>query len=485
MENPRIILIDDNPSIHEDYRKILCPVSQNANDRLTNLKAQILKKSSATITPQTFSMDSAFQGQEGLERVIAQREKGESYALAFVDMRMPPGWDGLETIVRLWEVDPKIQIIICSAYSDYDWGQIITRVGISENLVILKKPFDKEEVLQLAHALTKKWGLFRHTQAALETLAQKVVERTQELVIANTQLQENIDRRERMEIELRLAQKLESIGLLAAGIAHEINTPTQYVGDNVRFLQEGYETFHRVINEIEQGLHACTQNTQRDGGVHSLVSRLQDQELIYFLEEIPKALRDTIAGVDRIADIVQAMKAFSHPGIKEVQSTDINVLIENTVKVSTHEWKYVADINLDLSPNLPMIQCYPNELSQVLLNMIVNAVHAIESRGAEEGAKGHIRILTKMGHKDVEVTISDTGTGIPQHIQDKIFDPFFTTKEVGKGTGQGLAISHSVIVKKMKGSLDFTTEEGKGTTFYLKLPVSNDKLPLTTSKEVL
>ncbi len=485
MNNYRILLIDDNHSIHKDYRKILCPEVSDTNRQLADLKAKIFQNSNSPTLQQTFLVDSVFQGQEGYEKVKIQREKGEPYALAFVDMRMPPGWDGLETITHLWEVDPELQVVIGSAYSDYEWSQITARVGLRDNLVILKKPFDKEEVLQLAHALTTKWGLHQETRTSMELLEDKVEERTQELMLANRQLKNEMRLREKMEMELRLAQKLEAIGQLAAGIAHEINTPTQFVGDNVRFFQEGYDAIQTMMRELKQGLSNLSHSKQSSANVETLLKLFQDEDLTYFSEEIPKALSETITGIERITNIVTAMKAFSHPGIEGKQVADINDLIENTVKVSTHEWKYVANIEMQLSPSLSMVSCCPNELNQVFLNLIVNAAHAIASIGGKEETKGVIRISTNEGPQGIEVAIADTGTGIPEPIQDKIFDPFFTTKEVGKGTGQGLALAYSIIVEKLKGSLRFTTKEGEGTTFYLTLPTSQDILAPTVQGNIV
>ncbi len=469
--NGRILIIDDNRAIHEDFRKILAEESFEGRSRLNDLKSHILKKKPEKVESSKFVLHSAYQGQEGYQYLKDSLERNLPYALAFVDMRMPPGWDGLETITHLWELDPELQIVICSAYSDYEWGQILQTWGMNGNLLILKKPFDREEVLQSAYALTKKWDLHRQNQEHLQSLENLVEARTASLVEANRHLQTEIETRERIEVELRLAQKLESIGHLAAGIAHEINTPTQFVGDNMRFLQEAFQEMQKIIQAIDRELQRRQDSTEGRKLADSLTGLLSKTELEYFYQEIPKALNDSLGGIQRIAEIVRAMKEFSHPGVKDEQPTNINALIENAVTVSRNEWKYSADLNVYLDPTLPLISCYPGELSQVILNMIVNAVHAIESVSSGDLTKGRITIATKIIDEEIEVTIADTGGGIPEHIQGKIYDPFFTTKEVGKGTGQGLAIARSLIVEKLHGSVNFQTELGKGTTFFLRIPV--------------
>ena len=268
----------------------------------------------------------------------------------------------------------------------------------------------------------------------------------------------DITERQRLESELAQAQKLESIGQLAAGIAHEINTPIQYIGDNGKFLEDAFRDLIRVV---------CPSTRPDDSADVTAV------ELEYLQEEIPKAIGQLLAGVDHVARIVRAMKEFSHPGPLEKMPVDINRAIESTVTVSRNEWKYVADLTTDLDPNLPLVYCIAGEFNQVMLNLIVNAAHAISAVLEGSGRKGTIRISTRLKEKCVEIRVSDTGLGIPEAIQSKVFDPFFTTKPVGKGTGQGLAIAHAVIVTKHQGTISFETAAGVGTTFIIHMPFSN------------
>lgn len=280
-----------------------------------------------------------------------------------------------------------------------------------------------------------------------------------------------ITERRIMEGQLAQAQKLESIGQLAAGVAHEINTPVQYVGDNMRFVMS---TMNDVLDSLEKAKALLELNKKHqfdDDLMQELDALLQSSKFRFEMEEMPDAIEESLNGIERIAVIVRAMKEFSHPGSREKKPVDINRAITNTVTVTQNEWKYVAEIVKDLQPNLPLVPCLPAELNQVLLNMIVNAAHAIGATVAS-GQKGRITLATAQKDDWVEICVSDTGCGIPPKIQNRIFDPFFTTKEVGKGTGQGLAIAHDVIVKKHQGTITLQSEPGKGTTFFIRLPLT-------------
>ncbi len=269
------------------------------------------------------------------------------------------------------------------------------------------------------------------------------------------------------------SQKMEAIGQLAAGIAHEINTPTQYVGDNIRFLEETFGELVPVLERTEGFLAEITGRNDAPQAAKDLKAGFEDLDLAFLKEEIPNSISQSLDGVGRISKIVSAMKSFSHPGREELTDYDLNDGIKNTVVVATNEWKYVAEVETDLDPDLPLVPCYPGELNQVVLNLIVNAAHAIAAKvGDGSRGKGKITLRTRRDGDHVELRISDTGTGIPREIADRVFEPFFTTKEVGKGTGQGLHIAHNVIVKKHGGTIHFETEEGKGTTFVIRLPLA-------------
>jgi signal transduction histidine kinase len=275
-----------------------------------------------------------------------------------------------------------------------------------------------------------------------------------------------------LEVQLRQAQKLEAIGQLAAGIAHEINTPTQYIGDNLHFVQDAIHDLSPVLGQLGRFLEATKQNAVTGQMVQELESSVRAADLDYLLAEVPRALEQSLDGVRRVAKIVQAMKEFSHPGSEKMTVVDLNRAIESTITVARNEWKYVADVVTDFDPVLPAVPCLPGEFNQVILNLLINAAHAIgDVVGRGERGKGSITVSTRHFDDQVEVRIRDTGTGIPEAARSRIFDPFFTTKPVGKGTGQGLAIARSVIVDKHGGSIDFETEMGKGTTFIIRLPL--------------
>lgn len=284
-----------------------------------------------------------------------------------------------------------------------------------------------------------------------------------------------VDQSESVALEEQMLQssKLEAVGQLAAGIAHEINTPVQFVGDNCRFLQDVLADLARLLRSGHEIAAATLQDA--DAPVEAATRFVADAEaadLDFLLSEIPEAVAQSLDGIDRIANIVRAMKDFSHPGVESLESVDINRCISSTVTVATSEWKYLADLDLDLGENLAPVHGATAEINQVVLNLLVNAAHAIADRhGTESGSeRGCIRITTRQVGDDIETTISDTGGGIPPEIADRIFDPFFTTKEVGRGTGQGLSIAHNIIVNKHGGQLTFTTEAGTGTTFVVRLP---------------
>jgi two-component system NtrC family sensor kinase len=281
---------------------------------------------------------------------------------------------------------------------------------------------------------------------------------------------------ELLEVQLRQAQKLEAIGRLAAGIAHEINTPTQYVGDNTRFLKDAFQILSDALGKCSEVVTAAKQNAVTPELLQRAEESLAKNDLDYFFQQVPAAIGETLEGVERVTKIVRAMKEFSHPGQKEKMGADLNKAIESTVTVARNEWKYVADMTLQLAPDLPLVPCFLGEFNQVILNLVVNASHAIADVVKQNpGTKGTITIRTSFNGEHAEVRVSDTGTGISEANHSRIFEPFFTTKDVGKGTGQGLALVYGSIVTKHGGSVDFETEVGKGTTFIIRLPVGQTK----------
>lgn len=282
----------------------------------------------------------------------------------------------------------------------------------------------------------------------------------------------DITERKVLEEQLRQAQKLEAIGQLAAGIAHEINTPAQFVGDNATFLQDTWPALKAVLQACLQLRLESEAGSTTPETIANLLQYTEKADPNYLLDEVPQAIAQALEGVQRISKIVRAMKEFSHPGSEGRCAIDINRAIETTIAVARNEWKYVADIHTSFADNLPPVVCLPGEFNQVILNLLINAAHAIgDAVKGSAGSKGTITIATRRDGEWMEVQIRDTGLGIPENIRARIFEPFFTTKEVGKGTGQGLALAHTVIVKTHHGKIWFESEIGKGTTFFLRLPL--------------
>jgi PAS domain S-box-containing protein len=281
-----------------------------------------------------------------------------------------------------------------------------------------------------------------------------------------------ITARRAMEQQLRQAQKLESVGQLAAGIAHEINTPMQYVGDNIRFLRDAHAGISGLIESV---LRLCPSSDPRScdhaSMIENIVREAERADLAYIHEEMPRAIQQSLEGVQHVSRIVKAMKDFSHPGTDRKVAVDLNRAVETTLTVARNELKYVADTVTELDPQLPLVPCLPGEINQVLLNLVINAAHAIaDALPPGEQRRGRITVSTQCVEDMVELRVSDTGTGIPEDVRARIFEPFFTTKPVGRGTGQGLSLAHAVVVNKHGGQIWFDTELGKGTTFIVRLP---------------
>lgn len=282
----------------------------------------------------------------------------------------------------------------------------------------------------------------------------------------------DITERKVLENQLAQAQKLESIGRLAAGIAHEINTPIQYIGDNILFLQNNFRLVIDLLVKNKAVLDSILKDEPSSPVISELIEEMNEVDLDYLIKEIPLSIVQSLEGVQRVTEIVRAMKEFSHPGLKEKIPLDINKALMDTLTVTRNQWKLVAKIVSDLAPDLPKVMCQPAEINQVFLNIIINAAQAIETTIAEgKPGPGRITIQTRQIESGVEIRISDTGNGIPEEHRPNIFEPFFTTKDVGKGTGQGLALSYDVVVKKHNGSLSFESVVNEGTTFIIRLPI--------------
>lgn len=298
-----------------------------------------------------------------------------------------------------------------------------------------------------------------------QSIEQTVEQRTAEL-------RQALDELSATQAELLNAQKLEAIGGLAAGIAHEINTPIQYVGDNTRFVDESLSELLAVANAASHLADAVRDVSEVAGLVAAYNEAAGQADIEFLSEEVPGAIEESLEGIDHVASIVKALKSFAHPGSAEKLDEDLNEIITTTTAVARNEWKYVADMDLSrLDPALPKVPLLSGPLKQALLNMIVNAAQAIEDT-VDNGDKGTISISTRTEGGSAVIEIADTGCGIPEEVQDRILEPFFTTKDVGRGSGQGLAIAQSIVVDKHGGRLKFDSVLGVGTTFRIEIPLA-------------
>ncbi len=422
LESRRILAVDDSPAI----RKVIAGV----------LKSE-------------FSVKTACDGQEALTLIEAWRPD-----VIVSDLHMPE-LSGLELVEQL-KSDPRYQRIpFILLTSDQDSDSAVQCLDLGADFH-LRKPIAAGELRARVRAAIRQQEMVQQIEASHREL-----EETHRILLET-------------QSQLVQAQKLEAIGRLAAGIAHEINTPLQYVGDNVVFMRDAFQ----AIAEVYQHFKLLAQerhDAQIGEGIREFEARREELDLDFYLEEIPQAIDQSLSGIESLTQIVCAMKEFSHPGGRDKIASDVNQAIRNTILVCRNEWKYLAEIELELDPSLPLVALHPGEFNQVLLNLVVNAAHAIEDRQAKlsSSERGTIQISTHSAEDEIEIRIQDTGCGIPSSIQDKIYEPFFTTKPIGRGTGQGLAIARSVIVDKHQGRIEFSSTS-TGTQFTVRLPLRVD-----------
>ena len=632
MQQKRILIVDDNEAIHFDFRKAL-EINKKNSGALNELRGKVFSdasKSNAYTAFPSFFIDSAYQGLEAVELIRKSIEKHEPYALAFIDMLMPPGFDGVTTIEKIWAIDPDLQIVICTAHSDYSYEEMYQRLKGSDNFLILKKPFDIIEILQLVSSLTRKWELdkqareqlkrqseqityffqeadflyrlsqlsqkefstkealqfyineicilrnwplghiyraernedesislhsteiwyvndkyrftnyqtevkqaliqsgqglpgkvlerkeaylvedfsseeeFIHTQtlikegikgamtipikiydtviAVVEFYSDQPINKSQQLLgltlaAANQlglllerrrnekELRENYKKLHSMFIELQNTQtqllqhaKLVSIGQLAAGVAHEINNPIAFIKSNTETLSHYIKDFRTLFDHLNIVFSQLDPTTKEHWK-----NLIEQKNLAFTITDSEEIIKESLEGLDRVAEIVSDLKSFSHTDEAEIQEADLIHCLDVTLKMIWNELKYKCLVIKDYD-DIPLLRCYPRQLNQVFMNLLVNAGQAIEHQG-------EIKITTRIIDNAIHISIKDSGEGIPQENLEKLFDPFFTTKPIGTGTGLGLSISYNII-KKHKGEIKVNSEIGKGTTFTVILPLA-------------
>ncbi|MBF0444419.1 MAG: response regulator [Magnetococcales bacterium] len=449
--NRRVLAIDDDKEVLYAYQEMLGAITK------TGSSLRAFANISDTDSEISFDITVAHNGLEGIQLVKDSLQENQPFALAIVDMRMPPGPDGLDTAGTIRKLDDRIYIVLITAYTDRSTDEIQRK--IPQNILILKKPISRDEIRQLAFNLCQAWVRDRDLHDFRCQLEQKVEQRTQAL-------QETAKKLKAREVQLLHGDKMASLGQLSAGVAHEINNPVGFILSNLNTLDDYITQFKVLIEYYEQLALKCG-----DGPVNRELQALEDKiadfkekhDLDFALQDVSLLIKGSIGGAGRIKEIVQNLKTFARVEAADRDEVDINDCIKNTLTVIWNELKYTCEVRQNLH-KLPKIYCHAGQLNQVFTNLLLNSVQAIAE-------KGIITIESTRDKDSVIVKISDTGSGIDEKDLPFVFDPFFTTKPVGKGTGLGLSISHGII-HEHNGSIVVQSHKGQGTTFTIRLPIS-------------
>jgi two-component system NtrC family sensor kinase len=437
----RILIVDDNPSIHDDFRRIFAADVPHRSD-LDDLAASVFGLPSAPQSPR-FSLDHASQGQAALARVVAAREAKTPYALLFMDVRMPPGWDGVEAAARVLESDPDVHVVLCTAYPERSWRNRVEQLPSRERVLVLKKPFDIVEVQQLACALCEKWLYAQRDRARLHDLERSVTAQQGELAAAADSLRQEIATRTLVESRLRKAERLEGLGRLAAGLCHEINNPLSYIVTSA-------ELMHDELAELGENVPSGAQ------------------------QELDQLLNAISLGASRITRLVRNIRMFARHSEATAEVVELDQAIETAVGMIQPQLSPHVEIAVETSRAVPVLG-RRFELEQVLINLVENALHAMAE---QHDPVPRVLITARQVDADtIAIDVADTGPGIDDGIIDQIFDPFFTTKPVNKGTGLGLSICHTLIAD-MGGTIDVHNGEDHGAVFTVTLPVAPRARPV-------
>jgi two-component system cell cycle sensor histidine kinase/response regulator CckA len=557
---PRILIVDDNLAIHEDFRKILGAKAET-HARLDSIEAELFGAATAPLERAEFRIDSAHQGQEALARVEQALKEGDPYTMAFVDVRMPPGWDGVETLDRIWQCSPELQAVICTAYSDYSWDDMMRRFGHTDNLLILKKPFETVEVLQLVHALTRKWALARQAKLRLEDMDRMVNERTQQLVAVNENLKHEMEERVCAEESLRVSEERFSTAFqcnpspmaILSGVDRRFMDANQSFVDLCAYQPDQLVRHSDVELQLWLRKNDVTSDAllpdgrlrnlncflrRSDGGIRQIVMaaeplslgatpclllivediteqvklgaqlrQAQKMEVIGRLAagvahefnnvltviqgnvgllQIPnapaidrRALLDHIMHASRrAAAFTKQLLAFSRKQVLQPRSLNLSAVLKHTQKMLFQLIGERFEIQFHCPDELPSVMADEGSMEQVLINLIINARDAMPEGGLIEITTETVNLDDEAAALTPEsrpgqfvcLSVKDHGCGMDTQLLTKIFDPFFTTKEVGKGTGLGLSTIHG-IVKQHEGWINVASKVGSGTTFKIYFPV--------------
>ncbi|MBF0202903.1 MAG: response regulator [Desulfamplus sp.] len=468
-DNKRILIIDDDEGIRETYQGIFAPEEESdILQKGATLFGAISSEKPKSREKRNYQLSVAENGTQGIELVKKNIINNRPIAVAFVDMKMP-GINGAETSKLIWDIDPRIKIVIVTAYSEYTPDDIIATTG-RDDIFYLRKPFNHEEILQFARALTNEWNL-EHTQELLkiqlESANEALGNMNKTLEDMNKDLKGKVEKQASLIVQ---ADKMASVGLLAAGVAHEINNPLSFINGNLLTLKrylEKLDALNLKYAEIEMFL--------RYSGLENAPALLNElavfkieNKIELIMTDIKDLTDESLDGTDRIKTIINDLKTFSRIDEAEYTSLDINKAIDTTINILWNELKYKTEI-VKKYGTIPQIRCYPQKISQVLMNLILNAAQALNDQGS-------ITITTKFVTKEdddfIQIIIADTGCGIPKENLNRLFEPFFTTKPVGQGTGLGLSITYDII-KLHNGTIEVSSELGKGTEFVVTMPVGD------------